>query len=780
MLTTAGQTTGDGATSDRSRRSPSAELPGQTMVDGGASAGRWGSLSAWPGGPAGAAAAGSGRRTPVMGGPRVPTALLGDLLGLQRSLGNRGVTRLIGARTAPAADVGGDVQRTTIAHKDSPPRRSGVWKHATQQMQAPGDPRKERAGEVEALVDPLEVIKPIPTANGYDPLGWHWVSQFVVAGVAANNAQLAHQGWVRFHLLNATLGGDGHDPAHLVPTKSATNTGNPWVNFEYNAKAQPFLGKWLHYHVEVGFHPPGTAGQVGDPHLAFFPSSIRAEYSTWDPMFGVWAPGMTVDIPANQLQVPNAAANTQTHYIDGISAGEFPILGVPDWLAVRVGKASRDLARVTTLQQLYDDLVYYAHLDRGNVSNPLAAVNAAWPALEVLLRANTGHHLRIAVGVAPMDRVLRRARLTPQQFQRWVQAEPGRIAAAWKVSQDVVLALDAVLTAPQPLTSTNLYLMLEQRHGLPYMAAQIDPDWPAMVARMSREGEVSIQLAHDMRFASVSSRLQELRNESHRGGQTIATLIEQYALQLGEGGEVFRAAVREAPGRLGRLLAGLQIAPSRNLLLPTQSKVSLDDILMGMDMSQRSESQFTSAIPGVEAAVREAYAQVRAEFQKVQDRARQAQEQQRREQEERRALEAQERQRREQDRQARMEVQAPVVEERPRERRFEDNPRRGRDYEEDPRRGWDYEDERYDRRRERSPGGGRYPRGPGYRTEPYRLGGGADYHDRRRQDERRDHGDHDDRPRGDRDRYGRDDRPRGGYQGPHGRRYDDPRGRQNY
>ncbi|CAM3299552.1 hypothetical protein OCAE111667_02490 [Occultella aeris] len=312
------------------------------------------------------------------------------------------------------------------------------------------------------------------------------------------------------------------------------------------------------------------------------------------------------------------------------------------------------------------------------------------------------------------------------------------------------------------------------------MAAQIDPDWPAMVARMGREGDVSIEIAPDMRFASVASRMLELRNESHRGGQTIATLIEQYALQLGDGGEVFRAAVREAPGRLGRLLAGLQIAPSRSLLQPAQSRVSLDDILMGMDMSQRSESQFTSAIPGVEAGVREAYAQVRAEFQRVQDRALAAREPQRREQEERRAREVQEQQRLEQDRQARMNVEAPRVEERPRGRQFDDDPRRGRGFEDDPRRDRGFEDEPYGRRRERSPGGGRYQRGSGYRTEPYRLGGGADHRDRRRQDERRYHEEYDDRLRGDRDRYGRDDRPRGGYQGPHGRRYDDPRGRPNY
>jgi hypothetical protein len=761
---------------------------GQATGDGGASVSARSALSAAPVERAAIAA----DRVAAVAGRHVPArALLGDLPGLQRSLGNRGVGRLIAAqRSAPA--TGTPVQRTTITHKDSPPVRSGVWKHATQMMQAPGDSRKERAGEVEALVDPLQPVNPIPTANGYNPLGWYWVGQFVVAGVAANNAQLAHQGWVRFHLLNATLGGDGHDPAHLVPTKSATNTGNPWVNFEYNAKAQPFLGKWLHYHVEVGYHPAGNTGLLGDPHLEFFPSSIHAEYSTWDPVRLAWDPGMTVDIPANQLQVPNAAPHTQTHYIDGISAGELVILGVNPWLAARILNASRDLARATTLQKVYDDVVDYAQIDRGQTQNPLAAVNGAWPGLEALLRSHAGHHLRIAVGVSPTDSVLLRARLSAQQIRQWALTEPGRIAAAWNVNQDVVLAIAAVLTANQQLTSTNLYLALEQRHGMPYLAATIDPDWPAMVTRMGRAGEVSIAIAHDMRFATVARRLAELRSESQRGVQTIGSLIAQYALELGQAGEGFRATVREVPGSLGRALSGLGAAPSLSLLRPAPPKVSLDDILMGMDMSQRSESQFTSTVPGVESAVREAYALVRGEFQKAQERARAEQQQrealQRREQEERRARELQERERVEQERRARMQVE-PRFGEGPRDRPgIEHDPRERGRFDADPYEQPRHEEDPYERRRERSPGGGRYQRPPSHRTQPYRRGGG-DVREHRYHDDYRDPDDHDERREGDRDRRRRDDRPRsqydrprGGYSGPHGgRRYDeDPRRGPNY
>jgi hypothetical protein len=59
----------------------------------------------------------------------------------------------------------------------------------------------------------------VATRQGYDPLGWAWVEQNEVR--SANRNALRY--WIRFHLLNAKLGGQGIKERHLVPTTKSAN-----------------------------------------------------------------------------------------------------------------------------------------------------------------------------------------------------------------------------------------------------------------------------------------------------------------------------------------------------------------------------------------------------------------------------------------------------------------------------------------------------------------------------------------------------------------------------
>ena len=72
-----------------------------------------------------------------------------------------------------------------------------------------------------ALLTPghLNLSAGVATRQGSDPLGWAWVERNEVR--SANRNALRY--WIRFHLLNAKLGGKGIRERHLVPTTKSAN-----------------------------------------------------------------------------------------------------------------------------------------------------------------------------------------------------------------------------------------------------------------------------------------------------------------------------------------------------------------------------------------------------------------------------------------------------------------------------------------------------------------------------------------------------------------------------
>jgi Domain of unknown function (DUF4157)/DNA/RNA non-specific endonuclease len=97
-----------------------------------------------------------------------------------------------------------------------------------------------------------------------DPPGWDWLRR--------KFGRLKGQ-WVRFHLINAQLGGPGNDTENLVPTTNALNQNGGWRNLEDAAKSSANTDKdWTYLEVEVEYH---------DEYPAGIPYKINANWGYW-------------------------------------------------------------------------------------------------------------------------------------------------------------------------------------------------------------------------------------------------------------------------------------------------------------------------------------------------------------------------------------------------------------------------------------------------------------------------------------------------------------------
>lgn len=101
-----------------------------------------------------------------------------------------------------------------------------------------------------------------PSVN---PPGWDWLRQKV--------GRLKGK-WVRFHIINAKLGGPGNDSGNLVPTTPAVNTNASWGTLETNAKNSASTDKdWTYVEVGLGYNDDFPAG---------IPETIDAEWGYYD------------------------------------------------------------------------------------------------------------------------------------------------------------------------------------------------------------------------------------------------------------------------------------------------------------------------------------------------------------------------------------------------------------------------------------------------------------------------------------------------------------------
>lgn len=148
-----------------------------------------------------------------------------------------------------------------------------------------------------------------PTKDGVDPLGWAWVKSNEVRTTHSNKLRF----WVRFHLLNAELGGDGYNTAHLTPTDKSTNS--QWdSDIEEPMKAK-LKGKGaledpkgvpLYYDARVTYWGRGDAPSTYDlsgsggadykDNITLFPKQIDAKWSAYEGIKWVAQPSATTGL----------------------------------------------------------------------------------------------------------------------------------------------------------------------------------------------------------------------------------------------------------------------------------------------------------------------------------------------------------------------------------------------------------------------------------------------------------------------------------------------------
>ncbi len=151
-------------------------------------------------------------------------------------------------------------------------------------------------------------------ANGgvpsVDPRGWGWLR--------AKFLRLKGQ-WVRFHLINANLGGSGADHLNLVPTTHALNHDANWRKIEEDAKKSANT-KWTYFDVTPAYDAAYPAG---------VPRAIQGEWGDWDALNSQWVtrgamPATAQDNPVNDVQPYSDASTLNLHTLRNLIRANMP------------------------------------------------------------------------------------------------------------------------------------------------------------------------------------------------------------------------------------------------------------------------------------------------------------------------------------------------------------------------------------------------------------------------------------------------------------------------
>jgi hypothetical protein len=154
-----------------------------------------------------------------------------------------------------------------------------------------------------------------PTQMGYDPIGWKWIVTNEVR--SAKRARITH--WVRFHLLNADIGGKGYHVLHLIPADQSANS--KWKT-QIETDMKTALNTYpIYYDVRITYYSiaeaPGTYGPPNAaidyrPNIQLFPKTIQAEWQIFDSNKWQW---VSKGITTVMSGVPAAPGQRETELI---------------------------------------------------------------------------------------------------------------------------------------------------------------------------------------------------------------------------------------------------------------------------------------------------------------------------------------------------------------------------------------------------------------------------------------------------------------------------------
>jgi hypothetical protein len=242
-----------------------------------------------------------------------------------------------------------EVVQLQIKHEGAVRNKTQVWADGADETEQLYDPsgrpnatrQGKRADELEAIINPRDAELTGQGTVSVEPLGWWWIGYASNPKKSRTGANLAHSGWVRFHLLNANLGGRGDQCTHLVPTTNKANSSGKWQkNFEEKAKKEVNKNEILHYYVKVTeWHSPPNDGQnpppLGDQYFHFFPKEIKAQYRIWNGQS--WGVENKVDLTQNDgLYPPPREPGEQVIYYSNISESQLKIFGISSKTSIKL------------------------------------------------------------------------------------------------------------------------------------------------------------------------------------------------------------------------------------------------------------------------------------------------------------------------------------------------------------------------------------------------------------------------------------------------------------
>ena len=164
-------------------------------------------------------------------------------------------------RGMPAAAPGNVVQRVPIgAYASSTPKKDGTqWDTDTTVQHNLKNKKTVPRHVIAVMRNPEDGGSP-----SVDPPGWGYLK--------TKFGRLKGQ-WVRFHVINALLGGPGYDETNLVPTTHALNHNTGWRRIEDEAKESASMnGDWTYLEVLLTYD---------DDYPSGIPRRIDAEWGLW-------------------------------------------------------------------------------------------------------------------------------------------------------------------------------------------------------------------------------------------------------------------------------------------------------------------------------------------------------------------------------------------------------------------------------------------------------------------------------------------------------------------
>jgi len=177
--------------------------------------------------------------------------------------------RMGASGTTPTGTQEQAVQRKVVQRlpsQDYTGKADGIYWEKSQQSNHNG----------EAVPGRLLAVMKSPNDGGkpsVDPPGWDWLKK--------KFGRLKGK-WVRFHIINAQLGGPGNHTMNLVPTRHTVNHNANWRSLEENAKVNANMNdEWTYVDVSITYDGSYPAG---------IPSVIDAEWGKMKPD-GKWVLG---------------------------------------------------------------------------------------------------------------------------------------------------------------------------------------------------------------------------------------------------------------------------------------------------------------------------------------------------------------------------------------------------------------------------------------------------------------------------------------------------------